>query len=98
MLGDWNLVVTGEIVRVDREDVDKSGRNPKYFIQLTVRPRALEAPPEAQLGAQLVFRIRDRELAAMLPREPAVGEVYRLTGAASGPRPELFYLKAIAPA
>lgn len=37
-LGDWILRVTGEVVAIDREDLDISGRHPKYMLTFRIRP------------------------------------------------------------
>lgn len=97
-IGDWLLTVTGEIVRVDREDIDKSGRNPKYVLSFIVRPDspdAIDAPVEAVLPAELALRIQDRELRRLAAVAPQVGDRVRLRARASGPRPATFYLIAI---
>jgi hypothetical protein len=96
-LGDWTLTVTGVIARVDRENVDKSGRNPRYMLSFVItpeRPDDVVAPAEATLPAELAIRIADRELARFGP-EPAVGERVTMTARASGPRPATFYLSGL---
>lgn len=94
-LGDWVLRVTGDIVAVDREDLDKSGKNPKYMLTFRVRPVELDAAPGATVPDELPVRIKDSELAKLAKDEPGVGDRVRLSAKASGPRPATFYLTAI---
>ena len=94
MLGDWTLTVTGEVVRVDRENIDKSGRNPRYMLSFVVRPEQLDAAAGATLPDELAIRIADREL-PRLGAEPRVGEKVTMTARASGPRPATFYMQTL---
>lgn len=93
-LGDWTLTVTGVIARIDREDLDKSGKHPRFMLSFVVTPAHLDAPAEATLPAELAIRIADRELARFGP-EPKVGETVTMTARASGPRPATFYLSGL---
>lgn len=94
-LGDWTLTVTGEIVRIDRENIDKSGRNPRYVLSFVVAPETHDAPAEATLPAELAIRIKDSELAALAPAEPRIGQRVTMRARANGPRPATFNLTAI---
>ena len=97
-LGDWNLTVTGDVVRIDRENLDKSGRNPKWVLGFVVRadgPDAIDAPAGATLLDELVIRCRDVELARLTDAPPAAGDRVEMTARASGPRPAMFYLTAV---
>ncbi len=94
-LGDWTLTVTGEIVRIDRENIDKSGKNPRYVLSFVIAPERHDAPAEAALPSELAIRIKDSELAALAPAEPHVGQVVTMRARANGPRPATFYLTAI---
>ena len=93
-LGDWTLTVTGVIARVDRENLDKSGKHPRYMLSFVITPEQLDAPREATLPAELAIRIADRELARFGP-EPTVGERVTMTARASGPKPATFYLASL---
>ena len=95
MLGDWTLGVRGEVVRVERENIDKSGRNPRYMLSFVVRPQQVEAPAGATLPAEIAARIAEHELPRLGP-EPRVGEKIIITARASGPRPATFYLQTLA--
>ncbi|HVV83960.1 MAG TPA: hypothetical protein VHE35_12885, partial [Kofleriaceae bacterium] len=62
-LGDWELAVTGTVARIDREDLDKSGRHPKYMLSIVLAPRTPPALPDgAALPAELAVRIKADEL------------------------------------
>lgn len=95
-LSDWKVKVTGEVVRVDREDVDKSGRNPKYFYTFVVRPTALDAVPAgAVVPAELPIRVKGIELERITESPPKAGDRVVMTARASGPKPTFFYLTAL---
>ncbi len=94
-IGDWTLRVTGEVVAIEREDLDKSGRNPKYLLTFRIRPSAIEKPDGATVPAEIPVRIKDVELARKLATPPAVGERVIVTARASGPRPATFYVASI---
>lgn len=57
-LRDWTLRVTGEVVAIDREDLDKSGRAPKYMLTLRIRPSSVEAPEGATVPNVVPVRIK----------------------------------------
>jgi hypothetical protein len=94
-VGDWVLRGTGDIVAVDREDLDKSGKHPKYMLTFRVKPVELDIAAGATVPAEVPVRIKDSELARMSPVAPAVGDRVRLAAKASGPRPATFYLTSI---
>ena len=97
-LGDWTLTVTGVVTRIDRENIDKSGKNPRYMLSFIVepdgRPGSVIAPAEAALPVELAIRIADRELPP-LGGAPEIGEIVTMTAKASGPRPQTFYLATL---
>lgn len=97
-LGDWTLTVTGEIVRIDGENTDKSGRNPRWVRSFVLRadgPGSIDAPAGATLPAELAIRVADRDLARLTDSPPAVGDRVEMRGRASGPRPATFYLTSV---
>lgn len=74
-IGNWTLRVTGEVVRVDQENVDKSGRAPRYFLTFHVKPGALaDVPDGAAVPALVPIRIKDVELARLTAQPPKVGD------------------------
>jgi hypothetical protein len=95
MTGDWTLTATGEVTRIDRENIDKSGRNPRFMLSFVLRTETLDAPEGTTLPAELAIRIADRELARLSPTTPAVGERVTMTARANGPRPTSFYLTSV---
>jgi hypothetical protein len=94
-LGDWTLAVTGEVVRIDRENIDKSGRNPRHVLTFVVRPEALDAPAEATLPAELGIRCSEIDLARLTAMAPEVGDRVELKARANGPQPSTLYLTEI---
>jgi len=97
-LGDWTLRVTGEVVAIDREDLDKSGRHPKYMLTFRIRPSSVEAPEGATIPDEIPVRIKDLELDKKVKTRPVVGDRITVTARASGPRPATFYVATVAKA
>jgi hypothetical protein len=95
-LGDWTLTVTGEVVRIDRENVDKSGGNPRYFYSFVVRPSApVEVPAGATIAAEPAIRVSGTDLARLIDAPPAEGDHVEMKARASGARPATLYLTAV---
>ena len=95
-IGDWMLKVTGEVVRVEREDVDKSGRNPKYFYTFVVRSSALDAvPPGVVVPDEVPIRVKGAELERLTESPPKAGDRVVMTARASGEKPRTFYLVSL---
>jgi hypothetical protein len=97
-LGDWTLRVTGEVVAIDRQDLDKSGKNPKYMLTFRIRPSSVEAPEGATVPDEIPVRIKDLELDKKMKPHPVVGDRITVTARASGPRPATFYVATVAKA
>lgn len=95
-LGDWDLAVTGTIARIDRENLDKSGRNPKFMLSLVIAPAAAPTlPAGAQLPAELAVRVKSIDLPKLTPDPLAPGNAVELTARAHGPTPTTLRLTAI---
>ncbi len=95
MTGDWTLTATGEVTRIDRENIDKSGRNPRFMLSFVLRAETIEAPEGTTLPDELTIRIADHELLRLADTEPAVGERVEMKARANGPRPTSLYLTAV---
>lgn len=95
-LDDWSVTITGEVVRVDRENIDKSGQNPRYIYTFVVKPSALDGMPHgATLGDEVSIRTRDQDLEKLAATAPAAGAQVVMTARASGARPRLLQLTAL---
>ncbi|MBK9034716.1 MAG: hypothetical protein IPL61_26205 [Myxococcales bacterium] len=95
-IGDWTLRVTGAVERIDREDVDKSGRAPRYFFTYLIKPSALADVPDGAVVPELVpIRIKDIELDRMIKVAPQVGDRVVMTARASGAKPSSFYMASV---
>jgi hypothetical protein len=95
-VGDWEARVTGEVIEVERRNVDKSGRAPKYFYVYRVRAESLDGVPAGVTVPDPVsIRIKDVELERLTKRAPEVGDRVVMTGRASGARPDSLYLTAV---
>ena len=95
MQGDWNLIVTGHIVRVAKQDVDKTGRGQKFFYEFLVRPESVERPPGVALPTELLIRVKDVELQRITGEKLSVGDRVFMSARANGPSPTLFYMTAV---
>lgn len=95
-IGDWTLRVTGEVVAIEREDLDKSGRSPKYMLTFRIRPSSVEKPDGATVPDEIPVRIKDTELAKKIAAAPVVGDHVTVTARASGARPATFYVASVA--
>lgn len=97
MTGYWNLTAVGTITRVEREDVDKSGRNPKYMYTYALRPETTSGVPEGvTLPAELPLRAKSTDLERMLgSADPfAEGDRIEVTARGSDAAPTSFYVTA----
>ena len=94
--GDWTCIVTGDVASVEREDVDKSGRNPKWFYEFVVNAVAVEGLPEGRhLPPAVTFRVAGAELERLKVAPPEVGEHVIVTARGNGPSPELFAVNGL---
>ena len=96
MQGDWNITLSGEIVATSRENVDKSGRNPKYFHEFLVRAATVEGWAGASAApAEFTVRVKGTELQQMTDHALAIGDRVSMQARANGPHPTQFYLTAV---
>ncbi len=95
-LGDWDLAVAGTVVRIDRENLDKSGRNPRYMLSLVIDPaRAPEVPAGARLPDELAVRVKSEDLPKLTRDDIAAGDAVEVTARAHGPQPATLRLTTI---
>jgi hypothetical protein len=93
---DWSLSVTGEIVRIDKQDVDKTGRARKFFYEFLLRPESAalrEGAPE--VGTEILVRIKDLELRRLTRETLEVGDRVIMTVRGSGDHASPSYLTAV---
>lgn len=94
--GEWSVRCTGIIERITLTDMDKSGRNPRHHVTLSVRPESIEAGSDDAVFGELVdFGASDSALGALGAADVVVGQRVVLVGAAHGVRPRLVLLRAI---
>jgi hypothetical protein len=97
-MGDyWMITAVGTIARVERADVDKTGRNPKYIYTFVLRPEHTAGVPDGvTLPAELSLRAKDVELERMTgSRAPfAAGDRVEITARGSDLTPTAFHLTA----
>lgn len=94
-LGDWVLRVTGDVVAIEREDLDKSGKNPKYMLTFRIKPVELDVAEGATVPAEIPVRIKDADLARLAKTPPGVGDRVSVRAKASGPKPATFTITSI---
>jgi hypothetical protein len=93
MEGDWTINATGTIVHVDKENVDKSGRHPKFVYQFLIHTETAEATlAGAHLPTDLAVHVRDQELLRIAGELLVVGDRVAIAARANGPNPAFFYL------
>lgn len=96
MQGDWNITLHGEIVGTSRENVDKSGKNPKYFHEFLVRASTVEGwAGTSAAPAEFTVRVKATELQQMSEDALANGDRVLMHARANGPHPTQFYLTAV---
>lgn len=91
MIGDWELRITGEVVRIEKDDIDKSGKNPRYVLRLFVEGEPQGVPEGAVVERPVPIRIKESELKVAV----SVGARLQITARASGPKPTSFYASSI---
>lgn len=62
----WSVTVTGTITRIERQNVDKTLRNPKWFVDIYVEPTKVEAPEGKTVVGEVQFMAKESELLPML--------------------------------
>jgi len=86
--GEWKLSLLGVIERVERINLDKSGRNPRYKIQFHVRPiEVLEARDGMELpedDAAVRFGAIEHRYKNVTGEVPVEGHRVRISGVATG--------------
>jgi hypothetical protein len=96
MQGDWSITITGDIVSINQEDVDKSGRHPKFFYEFLVWAESTDGWSGASRApAEFRIRIKDVEFKRLTKEMLAVGDRVIMTARANGPNPSLFYLTEV---
>ena len=94
--GYWQLTVIGNILGVNRVDVDKTGRHRKFFYEYNLEPVSYQhIPSSAQLPDTLLIRISDKDFQNLGLEILAVGDFVELIVTAHGPKPTSFYANEI---
>jgi len=69
------MIVSGEIVAVGKVNIDKSGRNPKYQITISVKPFLIDPVVQELSGKKvLIFKSEESNITGQLNRLPETGE------------------------
>lgn len=70
-----NLIIHGEVKHMNRLDIDKSGRNPKYQISIHLVPTNIEGHEKDLSASSLIkFQTKEKEILEQLDRLPNVGD------------------------
>lgn len=92
--GEWKLTCVGTLERIERQDLDKTKRNPNIKFVFHVRPDEMEAELEGvAMPESLRFGIMEKDLRRAGSGRPAEGMRLSLEGLATGVRPVLVSLK-----
>ena len=100
MSGYWVMTAVGTVERVDRENVDKRGRAPRYIYTFHVRAERTEGvPAEVSLPDLLPVRAKPVDLERMTgsPAPLAVGVRIQFRARAAERAPTTFYLVSLDP-
>ena len=83
----WKVVCVGSVVEVKDLPTDKTGRNERGVVTLTVAPETLTIDVEGVTPGTTIDVAMDRaRLAHKLGRAPVLGDRVRLTGTGTGHR------------
>ena len=70
-----NLIIHGEVKHMNRLDIDKSGRNPKYQISIHLVPTKIEGHEQDLSASSLIqFQAREKEILEQIDKLPDVGD------------------------
>ena len=69
------LIIQGEVKSINRLNIDKSGRNPKYQININLDPTSIEGDSMGlDSNSLLRFRGRETEILGQIDRLPIVAD------------------------
>lgn len=69
------LIIHGEVKSINRLNIDKSGRNPKYQVSIYLDPTSIEGSPMGlDSNSLLRFRGRETEILGQIDRLPIVAD------------------------
>lgn len=92
--GEWKLSCVGTLERIERQDLDKTKRNPNLKFIFHVKPDQMEAEQEGvAMPESLRFGIMEKDMRRAGTGKPAEGMRLALEGTATGVRPVLVSLK-----
>ena len=70
-----NLIIHGEVKHMNRLDIDKSGRNPKYQVGINLLPTKIEGREKDLSTSSLIkFQAKEKEILEQIDRLPNVGD------------------------
>ncbi len=87
------LIARGEIVRIDRRNVDKTRRNPKWILDVFLHTVEIQRhEQEVDLPDTVKFTIKEKDLNRMQIGHLAVGDQVIFEGIGTDPRTPVFKL------
>ncbi|MEA5516992.1 hypothetical protein [Nodularia sp. UHCC 0506] len=90
------LIIRGEVKSINRLNIDKSGRNPKYQININLAPTSIEG---AELGSDsnslLILQSRETEILEQMDRLPIVGDNLIIESFSNEEAPRMLPIKKI---
>ena len=92
----WTVTVTGTVTSVERKNVDKTLRNPKWFVDIYLEPTKVQGPPGKVAEGEIQFAAKESDLLPMvggvLPKE---GETFVGTGRTTDDVASVFELTGV---
>jgi hypothetical protein len=71
----WTLQITGVVLRVRRQDLDKSGRNPKYMVRIQLNVEEFDdAGAGLELDSPARMQAWEKDIVGYLGRPLEVGD------------------------
>lgn len=94
MKEDWEAKITGTIKEIRKENLDKSGNNPKWKLHLVMEPDSVLAPDGVTLSdtPELAGWFKSLDVD---PGDLAEGDKISVDGVGNGIAPDLLQLKAV---
>ncbi len=92
----WQIKVKGEVARISKIDVDKSGKNPKYMVRIRLN---VESMDDGGFGVELMPQMqaqgKETNLLQQIKQLPTVGEHIVIHSSGFDKRPSLLNINHI---
>ncbi|MEO1378369.1 MAG: hypothetical protein AAFW70_29695 [Cyanobacteria bacterium J06635_10] len=90
------LIIHGEVNHVNRLDIDKSGRNPKYKVSINLAPTKIEgAQIDLSTNSFIKFQGKEKEILEQIERLPVIGDHLIIESSTTEDQPRILPIKKI---